>query len=84
MPIIDFVKVRNIGAPVNETKVIINLSSENNGLINQSQSRLSVHTNNRRRKNSQKQCVQTVNFLRRYATMSAIAASRKRRWIVDV
>ena len=83
MPIIDFVKVRNLGAPVNETKVIINLSSENNGLI-KSESKLSAHTNNRRRKNSQKQCVQTVNFLRRYATISAIAASRKRRWIVDV
>ena len=38
MPINDLVKVRNLGVPVNETKVIINLRSVNNRSISQSQS----------------------------------------------
>ena len=45
----DSVNVRNLGAPVNETKVIINWSSDNNRSISHSQ-KLSAHTNNRRRK----------------------------------
>ena len=37
MPIKDFVKVRNLGAPVYEIIVIINFSSEANRSISQSQ-----------------------------------------------